>query len=189
LDAAIVGKVRYFPAVVQRGFVLDGLSGYLEAPDNSGLHSITTGVTVAAWINPQVPTPVSGPGYMEGNILSRRDPMVSDGISLFVNSDGALGFQFTAAGGSGVSAAWPPNLFDGTWRHVAMTADTQTGLVTFYYNGAQIMVDAPTGLSGTFADVNHLFIGHRQRMKRPKGRTAPARSREWSTKFNFSTVP
>jgi hypothetical protein len=164
---------RYAKAVVDTGFAFDGLDDYvdvpnLDVPNPLSLPEISTAVTVAAWVNPQMPTPLEGVGYSEGWVFALRDPLISEGISLSVNSDGYLATVLQADTVT-TSATWDPVIqYDGNWKHIAMTADTTTGKVTLFVNGVIVMDDSP-GLTGQFVRVPHLFFGQRQRSDTAEG--------------------
>jgi hypothetical protein len=152
--------VKFAPAVVRRGFVFDSFDEYIEVPDSPGLHSFNTQVTVMAWINPEMPVPREGSGYSEGWIFAHRDPPYNEGISLWVNSAGNMGASLQTTVNWVFSEPWAPMKFDGNWKLIAMTADTQTGRVAYYLNGVLLSEDYPWGLQGgQFADVTHLYIG------------------------------
>jgi len=67
--------------LVGRAFSFDGINGFVDVPDAPALHAVTTAVTVDAWINPQPDS---------GWFFARRDPLVSEGISMEANGDGYL---------------------------------------------------------------------------------------------------
>ena len=64
----------------------------------------------------------------------------------------------------------PPNFgtrveFNGEWKHVALTADTNSGQINLFLNGEPVPSFVSWGsptLTGVFADVSHLFIGQCQ---------------------------
>lgn len=171
-NGVVMNGATFSPGLVKQAFLLDGIDDFVDVPDSPALHAVTTAFTVGAWINPQVPTPPSGAGYSEGWIFARRDPLVSEGFSLWINSDGGDGFlaaDLSANASSGVASAVPVIHYDGTWKHVALTADTTTGKVTLYLNGEQIELQNSPIVSGQFPDVTHLFIGQRQSADTPEG--------------------
>jgi probable HAF family extracellular repeat protein len=158
----------YATAAVNKGFTFDGVNDYVDVPNAMSLPEISTAVTVAAWVNPQVPVPPEGQGYSEGWVFALRDPLVSEGISLYMNSDGYLITVLQADTGIG-SATWNSVIkYDGNWKHIAMTADTTTGRVTLFLNGVAVQDEYP-GLSGQFVRVPHLFFGQRQRSDTEEG--------------------
>jgi Concanavalin A-like lectin/glucanases superfamily len=108
---------------------------------------------VDAWINPQVPP--SGEGW----IFARRDPLESEGISLFLNIDGFLVADLQTDVLTVVASSVPVINFDGKWKHVAVTADIATGQIHLYLNGSSIpqqLIEGSLSISGHFANVTHL---------------------------------
>jgi len=146
---------RYAMAAVNKGFAFDGVDDYVDVPNPLSLPEITTGVTVAAWVNPQK----SPDG--EGWVFSLRDPQVTEGVSFSMNNDGYL-VTVLRSGAITTSASWDPVIqYDGNWKHIAMTADTTTGKVTLFVNGLIVLEDYP-GLTGYFVRPQHLFLGQRE---------------------------
>lgn len=160
IDGLTMGA-SFAMAAVKKGFTFDGLDDYVDVPNATSLPEIATAVTVAAWVNPQVPIPPEGTGYSEGWVFALRDPLVSEGISLSLNSDGYI-MSALQADTAVFSNTWNPVVkYDGNWKHIALTADTTTGRVTLFLNGVPVQDEYP-GLSGQFARVQHLFFGRRQ---------------------------
>ena len=60
-------------------------------------------------------------------------------------------------------------VYDGKWKHVALTADAVTGIVLLYLNGVPVELNFNGSISGLFADVSHLFIGQREGSDTPEG--------------------
>lgn len=164
-DGTLMNGATFAAGWVKRAFSLDGMDDYVNVPDAPVFHSVTTTVTVDAWINPQVPVPPFGEGYSEGWIFARRDPNISEGISFRVNSDGYVLIDLQAAEESFLASTVPVIQYNGQWKHIALTADTATGLVTLYLNGEPVQLFSiwgPMNVSGQFASVSHLFIGERE---------------------------
>lgn len=157
----------FAPKLVGQVFSFDGVDDFVEVLDTPALHVITTAVTVDAWINPQ-----QSP-FGEDWVFARRDPLISEGISLFVNNGGFLSAPLqTTEVGTEIRSAIPVIKF-GQWQHVAVTADTVTGQVRLYVNGKGVATQVAGGssqpISGRFVDVTHLFIGQRQGSDTPEG--------------------
>jgi uncharacterized repeat protein (TIGR03803 family) len=149
-------------AIVKKGFTFDGVDDYVDVPDPLSLPEISTAVTVAAWVNPQM----SPDG--EGWVFAFRDPLISEGISLYMNNDGFLVTVLAADTVIGSATGNPVIKYDGNWKHIALTADTTTGRVTLFLNGV-VVQDAYPGLTGQFVRVPHLFFGQRQRNDTDEG--------------------
>jgi hypothetical protein len=149
----------YAKAFVDKGFTFDGIDDYVNVPDAAVFHAITTAVTVDAWINPQLPI------HGEGWIFSRRDPLISEGVALHILGDGFLLTTLQTDVSSEFISIVPVISFNGEWQHVAVTADTRTGQVALYVNGKPVPFQSIGGspfISGTFANVSHVFIGQRE---------------------------
>jgi len=164
-NGILMNGATFAPGLVKKAFLLDGIDAYVNAPDTPALHAITTAATVEAWINPEMPT---SPGFW-GWIFARREPLVSEGISLAINTDGFLDSQSQTDVYSAVDSAAPVIQFDGQWKHVAVTADTSSGQVYLYLNGQPVALQPYVTPSGQFANVSHLFIGQRQGSDTPEG--------------------
>jgi probable HAF family extracellular repeat protein len=163
-SAGVVQGVQFAPAAVRLGFVFDGFDDAIEVPDSPALHSITRQITFMAWINPEVPVaPDGSSGEYLGNLFSRRDPLVSEGISFQVRNDGALWTVLDTTNGGFWIGSWNPIKFDGNWKHLAMIVDTDAGRIAYYINGELLHEEYPDGLLGSqFRDVSHTYIGQRQ---------------------------
>jgi concanavalin A-like lectin/glucanase superfamily protein len=165
-NGIIMNGATFASGLVKQAFSFDGSDAFIDVPDSPSLHGITTTVTVDAWINPEV-QPLG-----EGWIFARRDPLVSEGVGLAINSDGFLTTQLQTAVTSDLASSVPVIQFNGEWQHVAVTADTATGQVQLYLNGKPVALQVVAGsltVSGQFADVSHLFIGQRQGADTPEG--------------------
>jgi Concanavalin A-like lectin/glucanases superfamily len=155
-NGALLGGAGFAKGFVDKAFRFDGIDGFVNVPDASVLHAIDRAVTIDAWINPQLAP--SGAGF----VFARRDPLVSEGFSLFINNDGYLRAQFQTDAYLDVDSVNPVIAFDGTWKHVAVTADTASGTVSLYLNGQEVPLNFNGSISGLFAPVSHLYIGQRQ---------------------------
>ena len=127
-NGVLMNGAGFGPGLVKQSFRLDGDDDFVDVPDAPALHAIATAVTVDAWINPR-PAP-----FGEEFVFARRDPLVSEGVSLFINNDGYLRTQMQTDGSVGFSeadSAAPVIRFNGQWQHIAVTADTATGGVAF----------------------------------------------------------
>jgi len=171
-NGTVMNGASFTPGLVGQAFSFDGVDDFVDVPDTPALHAITTAVTVDAWINPQKSR------VFDDWIFARRDPLVSEGISLFVNNEGFLVTTMQTDVSSGIASAVPVIQFNGQWQHVAVTADTATGQVRLYLNGKPVPLQVSGGSptpSGRFADVSHLFIGQRQGSDTPEGESADGR--------------
>jgi hypothetical protein len=165
-NGVLMNGAGFGSGLVKQAFRLDGDDDFVDVPDTPALHAISTAVTVDAWINPR-PLP-----FGEGFVFARRDPLVSEGVSLFINNDGFLRTQMQTEGSVGFSeadSAAPVIRFEGQWQHIAVTADTATGQVALYLNGKLIPIVTVGSIGGQFANVSHLFIGQRQGLDTPEG--------------------
>jgi hypothetical protein len=158
-NGSLVGGTMFAPGLVKQAFAFDGINDFVNVADAPALHAVRTAVTVDAWINPQVsPT---GDGW----IFSRRDPLVSEGISVGVNSGGFLYAVLQTDVLTVIASTVPVVEFDGKWKHVALTADIPSSRTVLYVNGNEVpqaLIEGSSSLSGQFADVTHLFFGQRQ---------------------------
>ncbi len=165
-NGTLMNGAGFGTGLVKQAFRLDGLDDFIDVADAPALHAIATAVTVDAWINPR-PAP-----FGEEFVFARRDPLVSEAISLFINNDGYLRSQMQTDGSVGFSeadSAVPVIRFNGQWQHIAVTANTATGQVALYLNGQAIPIVTIGSIGGRFANVTHLFIGQRQGLDTPEG--------------------
>jgi concanavalin A-like lectin/glucanase superfamily protein len=167
-NGILMNGAVFAPGRVGQAFSFEGVDGFVDVPDTPALHAITTAVTVDAWINPRPDG---------GWFFARRDPLVSEGVSLEANGDGFLTATLQTDVGSYIASVNPVIKF-GQWQHVAVTADIATNQVRLYLNGRPVatsVVGGSPNLSGRFADVSHLFIGQRQGSDTPEGEGGAAR--------------
>ena len=165
-NGVLMNGAGFGPGLVRQAFRFDGDDDFVDVADTPALHAIATAVTVDAWINPRVLP------FGEGFVFARRDPEVSEGISLFITNDGYLRTQIQTEGSlsfSEADSADPVIRFNGQWQHIAVTANTGTGQVALYLNGKAIPIVTIGTIGGQFADVGHLFIGERQGLDTPEG--------------------
>ncbi len=169
--ATLVGGTTFAPGLFGQAFSFDGLDDFVNIPDSTSLDSIRTGVTVSAWVNPQMS---STPGSY---IFGRRDPLVSEGYSLnyFFGSNELLVSARTT------SSLAPSGSFfitesgvvpSGQWSHVALTIDTGTGALKVFVNGDEQRLtntEGGTQLTGELSDVDQFYIGRRQSAATPEG--------------------
>jgi hypothetical protein len=148
---------------VNQAFQFDGVNAYVNVPDTSILRSVTNAVTITAWIRPQLAP--SGAAF----VFARREPLVTEGYSLFINNDGYLRAQFQTDEYLDVDSQNPVIAYDGSWQHVAVTADGSTGQVVLYLNGSAVPLNYNGTLSGAFAPASQLYIGRRQTADTPEG--------------------
>jgi len=162
-NGILMNGTKFAWGFVGPAFSFDGIDDYVNVPDTPTLHRITTAVTVEAWINPQqLP-----PGHCcYAAVFSRRDPFVSEGFSIELGWDGTTKIETQTDSWAIVQTPDPVIQFNGKWQHVAATADTATGEVLLHLNGKAVALQEVVGgwliVSGSFADVSHLFIGQRE---------------------------
>ena len=165
-NGVLMNGAGFGPGLVKQAFRFDGDDDFVDVADTPALHAIGTALTVDAWINPQILP------YGAGFVFARRDPLVSEGISLFINNDGYLRTQMQTEGSVGFSEADSADTvirFNGQWQHIAVTADTATGRIALYLNGKAIPIVTIGSIAGQFASVTRLFIGQRQGLDTPEG--------------------
>lgn len=155
--------VTFAPGFVGQAFSLDGVDDFVDVPDSPSLDAITSAITVDAWIKPE--TSPSGSGW----VFARRDALVSEGFGFNVFSSGALEVSVRTTTSPTVSGSIfrsdPGVIAFDQLQHVAVAANTATGLVKAYVNGLEVdlhVVLGPAMISGSLSNVNHLFIGRRQ---------------------------
>jgi len=165
-NGTLMNGAGFGAGLIKQAFRLNGDDDFVDVPDAPALHAIATAVTIDAWINPR-PAP-----FGEEFVFARRDPFVSEGISLFINNDGYLRTQMqtdASAAFSEADSAAPVISFNGQWQHIAVTADTATGKVALYLNGKAIPIVTIGSIGGQFSNVTHLFFGRRQGLDTPEG--------------------
>jgi hypothetical protein len=107
-----------------------------------------------------MPNP-TGKRYSEGWVFALRDPLNTEGVSLYMDSDGNLVTLLQADTGAFSWSGSSVIKYDGNWKHIALTADTTTGTIRLFLNGVTVQ-DEHQELTGHFVSVPYLFIGQRQ---------------------------
>jgi len=169
-DGTLMGGTTFASGLFGQAFSFDGVDDFVNVPDSASLDALTAGITVSAWINPQVPT--TGTPWT-GWIYSRRDPLVSEGFSVLLQATGLGTARIevnlrttTSPTISGSVLVTDPGVINsGQWQHVAATADTATGQVQVYLNGISLPLTntfGPATIGGQLSNVNNLFFGRRQ---------------------------
>ena len=174
-NGTLQGGVTFASGKVGQAFSFDGVDDFVNVPDSAALDAITSAITVDAWIKPEVPP--TG----EGVIFARRDPFVSEGFMVRITGisgdvgSGTLDITVrdtnSPIGGSVFASAVGVFNF-GQFQHIAVTANTVTGLVRAYVNGQEVPltnVYGPATLSGSLVNVNNFFIGRRQSSETAEG--------------------
>jgi hypothetical protein len=109
------------------GATLDGDS-FIEIDGSAGL-DLTKGLTLEAWIKPQVPY---------GRVLDKCPAGTANGWTFDMHPVGALRL-ITAD----PHLTKPDAIEPGKWTHVAAVADGETGRRVLYVNGKQVAVAEP----------------------------------------------
>ncbi|UCG57595.1 MAG: LamG domain-containing protein [Phycisphaerales bacterium] len=143
----LMGDPQWVTGYFSNALEFDGVDDYVEVPHDASL-TVSTGVTVAAWINAERHTGPGGAGWQ--GIVAKGN--TSRSYSLYTESGGGLHFS-TAGVGTVSTADVPLN----EWVHVV--AMVEAGEHKYYMNGE------PAGqggggitLPGT-ADVESVLIG------------------------------
>jgi hypothetical protein len=90
---------------------------------------------------------------------------VSEGISFQLDSNGYLIASLQTSNSGVWSGTWYPIKFDGNWKHLAITANIQTGEIAYYVNGEPFFDDTWTmapAPDSQFVNVSHTYIGQRE---------------------------
>jgi hypothetical protein len=156
------GGTTYATGEVGQAFSFNGSSGYVSLGNPAGLN-LTSGFTIAAWINPHAAPPTSS-GTNMAAVLTKwaqnfNPTSDTDTYGLWLrNNSGAL-TMFAAIHQAGTSE---PNIQGGsislnTWTHVATTFDAASGQFVLYVNGQSVAsVDSP----GAIVSSSHaVYIG------------------------------
>lgn len=160
-DAEVVGAGWVNDA--ERGGVMEfGEGDYLEVEHSDSL-SITDAITIAAWVKPV--GEIGWDGILAKNPSADSDSNHAGNYELRIeNGDRFLNFLHQqggnndTAGRQGLDSIVPPDV----WTHVAVTADTETGDVTFYINGELSETLESVLAVDTFpTNENPLYIGSR----------------------------
>lgn len=143
---------------VGQAFNLDGVDDFVQLPANASLNS--SSITVESWINPQTFATNSG-----GFVFASRDPLSTEGFSVFVSNNGELLVNVRTPN----TAISPPTFFSapnvigfGQFQHVAVTYDAGSGTLSAFVNGAGIPLNGGTTLGGAIQPTTNHFIGRRQ---------------------------
>ena len=163
-SGSLQGGVTFATGEVGQAFVLDGSTGYVNVPDSPSLQQISTAASVEMWTKPQL-LPSGASAYL----YSRRNPLTSEGFSVYILQDGTLGVLLrtttspTQTGSKFESA--PGVIVFGQMQHLGVTANLTTSVISAYINGAGVplnLVYGPATLGGSFSPVTNLYIGRRE---------------------------
>ncbi len=144
VSASIHGDTTYVDSVVHgNAFRFGGNSSYLSVPDSTEL-TITTAITLEAWVNPTA-YDLSGPNGLGAWIIGKPG-----GYQLTLTQLGAVrfqlpGIQFGADAQLETSSFLPLN----QWSHIAGTYDGITGDWRIYINGTQAANTTQVGTIST----------------------------------------
>ncbi|HYE13214.1 MAG TPA: LamG-like jellyroll fold domain-containing protein [Pyrinomonadaceae bacterium] len=145
--AALKNGATVAPAKVAKGFSLDGVNDFAEAPDNPSL-DITGAISVDAWVKPDTTA---------GNhiILSKYDSPASQQSYAFGVDNGQVHFTVYQTGDASVyrGAQTTVSIPAGQFSHVAATFNPSTQAIKIYING----VEAPAAPLGGSANVASIF--------------------------------
>jgi len=133
-DAILVSGATYTTGKVASAFHFDGLNDYIWIPKqtNYDLGSSATGYALDFWVK----APYSGSARA---LLSWNDG-VSRAVTVY-QYDAYLYLELPSTNGTPHSFS-VYSVFDGTWKHVALSYNRSTGQVRVYINGAQALVSA-----------------------------------------------
>lgn len=144
-NGSIVGAVREWNV----GMFFDGVDDYVSVQNSISLNSLTTEITVMAWIKPTA-AGVSGTGVIVGRDYSGQRHF------LFSLNDGKMDSVIGVA--SMVSA--DTTLTADVWQHVAFTFNTSTDELIYYLNGGK---DGEINAAANLGTSNRaLWIGARE---------------------------
>jgi hypothetical protein len=155
---------------VSQAFSFNGTGDFVDIPDSPSLDSISSTITVEAWINPEIPN--TNRGY----IFARRDPYVTESFSLHIDPEARIGVVIRTTSSPDEHGSFfvtaPGVVQFGQWQHIAVTVNTDTGLLKAYINGQltpMAALEGPSSFSGPMVNADHIFIGQRQSLTDPGG--------------------
>lgn len=161
--ANAVGKVG-------QAFSFTGVGDFVDIQDSPSLDSTSSTISVEGWINPQVPN--TDRGY----IFARRDPYVTESFSVHIDPQARIGVILRTTNSPDEHGAFfvsaPGIIQFGQWQHLAVTLNTDSGLLKAYINGQLTplaVLEGPAGFSGPMVNADHTFIGQRQSQTDPGG--------------------
>ncbi|HEX5219690.1 MAG TPA: LamG domain-containing protein [Verrucomicrobiae bacterium] len=141
----------YSGGAVGSGFLFDGVDDHIRIPDSPGLR-LTTGFTLAAWVNPS-----SRGSYDE--ILSKWGavfPVNHNGYTFSIHPDGRSYVAVSADGSdAGANVFTTSTIPLNTWTHLAGSYDGST--LRIYING--ILNNETPYSGGVFPTLDDLSIG------------------------------
>ena len=124
-DAVLHGDVSFGPGVAGEAFLLDGESGYVEAPGDAAFGVGSGDFTVALWVDFRS---TAGEQVLAEDWVGKG--ATSEGWTLTKLDSDAIGFAVSTAGSVETE---PLDLPVGTWIHVA--ARREAGTLSIFVNG------------------------------------------------------
>ncbi len=128
--AVLVNRVNYAAGEVASAFNFDGTNGYVWVPAAASydIGQSASGFTIEFWENVTNTGGASVLGWNNG---------WNNGVYL-VRSGDALLVDLVDTNGGGHNVGWIGGVFNGTWRHLAVTYDRASGWARVYLNGVII---------------------------------------------------
>ena len=128
LDGTLNGGLEFVPAIVDEGFLFDGIDDYVEVPYDPRLNLLTTAITIDAWVE------ILPPLESVQSIVHRRRLSNNSGFRLAVSGpteNGRLDATVFGEFGHLSNVSIEP----GVPTHVAWTYDASLGVSTLYIDG------------------------------------------------------
>jgi RHS repeat-associated protein len=154
------GGVAFASGQLGSAFSFDGIDDFIgvrRAPLPSGFAQ-----SVDAWIDPQVPSSDSGWVY------SNRVGFQTEGFSLFVTNDGAIGLVARTTQDTRQFISAPGAVQFGRFQHVAVAAQSAER-PRIYVDGTSVALSPGNLPGGLFVVPDNLEIGRRQGPDTPEG--------------------
>ena len=158
-DGTLQNGTGFAVSKVGQGFTFDGVNDFIQLPNNPSFN--LSSITVESWINPQAAAVDSG------YVFSSRDPFSSEGFSVVVSNNGALGVVIRVVGNPDISPSSfesAPNVIQfGQFQHIAITYDENgAGTLAAFVNGVIVPLTGTAQLGGAIRPSSNHFIGRRQ---------------------------
>ncbi len=163
-----VASTADIQATAGNALAFDGEDDFVAIGGTASLNSLTSEATFEAWIAPEPFVGVNG-----GYLFSRRDPFSTESFSVAVSNGGGLVLVLkTNTGSPKVYGSAANAIAFSEYQHLAVTFNSNTGVVAAYVDGTPIEINATDGnnvVTGTLVSTTNLDIGRRQGLATSEG--------------------
>jgi len=147
-----ITSATYSEGKMGNALSFDGIDDYINLGNGTSLQ-INKNITLMAWIKTSNTSPQSIiDRYHSGGGAYMFSTGLSTGRLEYLNYDGT----------NIISGNTTSSVTNGTWKHVAVTVENDSGVMKWYVDGVNIETDTFTPI-GAWLNTQDIFIGHRNK--------------------------